>query len=1767
MMSMLELTDWYIQPSDTTQSEKLRQKVRNVLKHAFDAYQNDLKVYASLSSLNDVIGTEYGDRVLYELIQNAHDAHQPGAQGRIAVSLNIHSKSEGTLYVANGGNGFRSKDLDAIMNLATSAKEIGESIGNKGLGFRSVEALTNDVQIYSRCNLKNSNHFDGYCFRFAKRREIEELLNVDGLDDEAAKTVAQTVPRYLVPLPLTKQPDDISSYALRGYSSVIVLPLSTAESIDLAQQQIQALAELDVPLLLFLDRIADFRIEVSMLDMQMFKRRLSRRQKILGTVPSIPDCCLLEVSVGENRRFLVVQRRIKKSVIRDAVKKSISRAPQIKRWEQWKGQPMVSVAVGLSPDLLEKGRIYNFLPMGEMAVAPLLGYLDAPFFANINRRDANFELPFNETLMIAAAETCAHAALYLVKNEVTNIAQSTIFDLIAWTGNHAQKLDAALNSIGNSISDAHIIPIVEVDGIRWDNLKVSKLWPKTTYSLMKPLEVAKRSGAKIVSAEINGERLCRLQDMADRKFQTLKPTSEKLAKWSESFAQYLANQKVDPRIWSLFYEDLKRVFETSDRSLNALTGKSIILDQSRKLCPAGGNYDESNVGPFVHQESTRHHNSKGGAPLPPSNLTLHYNFVDEKIKFEKETLNAFIDAKLVREYHPLEILVGLGNIMGKSPNNNCRREALTWAFRVYQTVGKNIKNELLAANLHVLTSSGWKPATEAAFSSSWTSLGQILENYLVSTADKSPDCHQALDALLVDFKDWPNVSGGSKKQWSEFLMLLGVIDGLRPVAATLQNENEGRGWNFLLSNGQPKQGLDDDWCREVMYSEFNHPYTLYKRKGEAWRLPGQIEHSEFSGNVKEFFNELAFKHLEAYGDRFLKFEVGRFERDERNWDKKSLPTPLATFLRSKDWVAISTDNEPQFINPRYCWASRTKRNRLPRFIERISDTILELFQNSEELSELVMGEELGILDWNSPNTAVKRLQALATIASSLSSSERSVFRNEYRRAWVDVLETDAELPHDLDLAVIRERGPQLLKGNPEKAPTVIVVQNAQESIARLLSSTGHALLDVGDTSVESVVELLTRTGAFSPRKIDSVGLLVDGVPFVPSSSDPFLTSLDLGWLTEVVLLGHEFLAETLERGVKRETVERRVRALRVRKCQSISLVVDGNIVPFRGAMNWYGYEHTELPTLILSKNVELTWRSLSGDLSGTIQRLLDRRFRFLETLLLRLCHSQIDVTSLNPPSDEDLAAALRCDVATLQDHRAVLLTDIGHLLYLLKPVVAYFWNVDLAQQLETDAERGREQFDVFTWLKSLPSIKYSPAELISICERVPNRTDLLRELELDYGRFNQVLLKLNEAPLSNVNELRSMYEAYLTKMRPVILDRLRRFHVTEFRKGYDLEKYIERKSLKFLKFNPEWVLTREKLNKEIVESHVAKLMDEKLGQDKELDLPPFKGLLEKNRKSVRDFASQAFPIVITWCHRNEVAVPELWRIQDTLAITNYLEDKGYLDFDRIQVQQIPTLCHRANCWPEGMAQTLENKELGLNRSSVEESTIRHQEEQENIIIEKRSINFAGAKLDPSAKTFPEKFLRMAERKIANDESWLERSRKPNLADVDDLNNSSRQGSSKKGQRRQQPPEDQRFAMGVVSEWLVYQYLLHRFGDFVDESCWISRNRTCFFGGDEGNDSAGFDFHVNTPKTEWLFEVKSSLAEPSEFVLTSNEIRLAASVKPRGHRQYRILYVPFVFLPDRWMVLELPNPFDIRTRNRFKQVGRGSIRFRFETSIS
>ena len=652
-----------VESSGPDPADELRADARRALEHALGTLrQGSRRVYDSLRNLNEVVGTEYGDRVLYELIQNAHDAHRADDSGRIAVQLVIRSDGDGTLYVANGGDGFHRHDVDAIQHIATTAKRVGEGIGNKGLGFRSIETLTDDVRVYSRRNRSASSRFDGYCFRFASPLEMQILLRADGVAPAIAREVSEMVPRYLVPMPLAEQPSSVARYARSGYASVIVAPLRTESAVKLAEQQVQALADLEVPLLLFLERVEQFRIEMATPDGNL-TRRFTRNETPMGLLPGLAGGRISQVRVRENHRFLIVRHDVAKARVLEAVRQSVPGAPQMKRWLDWKGQPTVSVAVGLSPGVVTQGRLYNFLPMGDAAVAPFLGHLNAPFFAHIDRRNADFRLPLNATLMDAAAEACARAALHLAGSSRAPVPQHAVFDLIAWSRHEVDRLDAALGSAGTSLREARLIPVFRVADGHWASLGAVYVWPDAPYRLLKAREVARRTGALLVSAEVDAPRLERLRAIASRERSSLSPSAKRLAEWSEAFAAWLADKEAAPLTWRGFYDDLPRLFDAAGESLEWLAGKAIILDRFDKLRPAGGRDVTSAAAPFVRVKRPQRRRSRDDLPLPPSSLARRYWFLHERIALPTNVLKAFLDAGLVRRYGPVEALAALGPIL------------------------------------------------------------------------------------------------------------------------------------------------------------------------------------------------------------------------------------------------------------------------------------------------------------------------------------------------------------------------------------------------------------------------------------------------------------------------------------------------------------------------------------------------------------------------------------------------------------------------------------------------------------------------------------------------------------------------------------------------------------------------------------------------------------------------------------------------------------------------------------------------------------------------------------------------------------------------------------------------------------------------------------------------------------------------------------------------------------------------------------------------
>jgi len=1038
-------------------------------------------------------------------------------------------------------------------------------------------------------------------------------------------------------------------------------------------------------------------------------------------------------------------------------------------------------------------------------------------------------------------------------------------------------------------------------------------------------------------------------------------------------------------------------------------------------------------------------------------------------------------------------------------------------------------------------------------------------------SEYSSDCRRGRNQLLKPLNEWVLPIAGGNRKWGAFLELLGVSDGLKEIASGVNKRGSpANHWDNLLRNGDADRGLPKEWAKLARQTSFNHPYTDdYTLKGEFWRLPGQIDYGEFPDHLREAFYELLVHHIACHRSKFLFAKVGRYGRSERDWDERQIVTPLGAFFRSEEWLQGDLRGERMFISPSQCWASRTKRPGVPAFMPRLSDDARVLVDR-DEVAKIAFGEGLGILDWASPETAALRLVALANCVEKLQSGDIATFRRQYSRAWGELAESQDELPPNLPLAVYRFGNLTRIEGDEGAQTTVILVENAQNFEPRALSAAGLAVLELGEVDLGIIEQSLGHIEAYSPKKLDraSVRLLVDDSVFVPTADDEYLVSMGLDWLPETAVIANEVIGENLERGILHTTLDKRIRSIRIRRCRSISLTVAGQDVVSGSRMQWYAYRDEAKPTLILTDDIIIDWPRLAKGLAAELSKLIDARLRSLELALLRLAPGRPN-GSLDRPTQTELASALGCDVRIVEDMRAAMRTDLAHVLHLIVPVVAYFENVDLARDLTNAVKDQGSEFSLRVWLEAHLS-KKSPAvgDLLAACEDSPDRRSIATALDLDYGQFNRVLLSLEEETLSSEEELRATFEAYLREMAPGLRDRLRRLHLEDYRLGNDLSTYLSRRELKFIPFDPAWVLDFETLDRQMVFEHVETSFVEALGKVPEYDVPSFEKMIIENRKVVRAFASEAKPILGAWCRKNHVDLPEVWERGEAQDVVRLVENAGLLDFDVLNSDGMPAICERAGIWPEEMPARIDPEDLGLDESAVREEQERKAREQQERDRRKRIIQFAGQDLDPGEPSFAAAMQNIAEAAIASDDSWFARSRqRTRLVQFDGSSKSDpdggKVGGGKRGQRATRLTETQKVAMGVASEWLAYQYLKRRFPDAVDESSWVSENRTKFFGGSEGDDSAGYDFLVQTPTIDWMFEVKSTLEDGCEFELTSNELRVASSASRTGRRRYRILYVPHVFSPEKWCVFELPNPMDKETQAQFSVVGRGSVRLRFK----
>ena len=579
-------------------SRKIRGFLGTIEEHG--EYLDD--VYQSNRSLTANIASDYRDRFLIELIQNAYDAHPIGTQcGQIEITLDKRWSGSGTLFVANGGRPFAADDVKGLCDIGLSRKPLGESIGNKGLGFRSVVQITDAPRIYSQCTAAPGEHqFSGFCFRFAGPEDYSELIHHPRhLELELAR---RDLPLFHLPICLDSQSDAVCAFAEAGFSTVIELPLRNADSLDSVQREMDQLRDQKVPILLFLDRVSSLvvrtidqagRIETDL--------ALTRSEETWLAA----DMKLSRVDLQDAGLFLVGRRSVAEATMQDAIATGILRKELNEYWKKWMGNGEVAVAVRLD-SVVPLPRLYTFLPMGEQASAPFPGYLHGSFSPSSNRKNLNARIRLNATLLTEATSLAAKVIQHIITDASGRMAEwlivderaTAVMDLLCWRKVDSLETDADLavdfsqNLAGcfgvDAFNDAPVVPCLSLESngpaVTWQPPARARCWPDRTK--MFGAEAAAQFACEINAWPIwcaFGPRLDRLKDFlcAYSDGYTGPPSAEERGHLVSLVAKKLGEKRRAPKDeWLNFFREMP---DFMDRDGKHLAGLRVLLGDDGQL--------------------------------------------------------------------------------------------------------------------------------------------------------------------------------------------------------------------------------------------------------------------------------------------------------------------------------------------------------------------------------------------------------------------------------------------------------------------------------------------------------------------------------------------------------------------------------------------------------------------------------------------------------------------------------------------------------------------------------------------------------------------------------------------------------------------------------------------------------------------------------------------------------------------------------------------------------------------------------------------------------------------------------------------------------------------------------------------------------------------------------------------------------------------------------------------------------------------------------
>lgn len=1762
------------------------------------AYQSEPAVRPAFRSINNLTTQathEYGNRFLFELIQNAFDAHLELARdGVVHIKLARDEAEHGVLYVANGGRPFGASNFEAICQLAQSSKVPGEGIGNKGIGFRSVLQICKWPEVYSRATVQpDSSGFSGFCFGFARPEKVRELLE----DDELYADIVRDVSPYALPVALTEQPEAVRRFAREGFATVIRLPLKSGTAFDAVKQQMGMLRNAQAPVMLFLDRLAKLVIEDDLDDGCIIE--MTRGADTVPTRGEGPASFEV-VNLGGQGRYFVAAWRVDEARLMEKIDESLRAELLPTSWAEWKGSACVSVAVRVDAEGVVPC-LYNFLPMSR-ASSPFNGYLNAPFYAKTDRTDLHEEVPLNSFFLDVAAGLAAKAAAQ-VKRSRADYSPAAAVDLLAWGEKDRHRLEEAFVATEESVYEAELVPVLpDKAGKKWATLKEVYSWPRQDLRVLDAKTVVKASGAKIIQPALGRDRERRLSVFcALRRPQGFNPPPQRVAAWVDDVAASLLQHSSPLARWDQFYDDVAKLFGAEE---GPLVGRRILLGADQKLHQCGQPASAARSGTTVFFPPSRNRGEGEESDSDelnisiPQSLARHISYMHPGLAWvvqegrgRKQTAaRAFFEGKgLIKAFETRDLLGIMASLLAKTKSDNVRADALKWTYGLQRSVNYNQKPGLDEINLHVPTESGWLPAQEAFFSAAWTQTnGPLLAKLVREAKTVSQDLGEIEGRFILSPESWP-FKLGDAAAWAEFLKKAGVRDGLWPVKAADVNE-EHNGNYFLRPTRLDVVRLMDAAERQTWVKEVDaanrfpaHPITPYRLKGALWRLPGQADYSKFSEPARRSYAQLVMSGLPLWPDGLWAFSLYRPWHYNKP-DAMSWPTPLLCFLKSTTWIPMSQPRDRdkwEFQRPADAWHfSEIGEDATPAFAPLIPKSLRRLI-DKEKKSQEILKSHLKLKVWNDPQYSTHLVRYLGRLhaAGEVGDLSADAFRKVYAAAWSVVLErgVDPFAAKTGSPFLVVSRGGKLaavdVRGEAARGDVIYVVDCEDPLRLNLLVNLGLPVFDVGERKGEAAAKVLRQNLGERVKTVSSteVKILVDGEQFMPDAGLPPLITAESEWLKTLIALTLEFrsLLPAHRSDRNKQAVLKRLGDVRLKGAYSVAIRMDGqDSPPPPGVGDVIPVEHDLYPTLVVSGGVtDFSWQLLEL-IATPLARLLGYPSVAVPLqLAVVLLARRFEGRDTPAPTDSDFAYAFSEREERVREIRLALKGSAAALLDDLRPVVYHFAGAEAAEQFSDQNEALTTEDAIMAALSAWADrFDMTPREIVQACREAEGLSDLRDRLGISHADFNHALLALGlpYRPIRNPEGHRHALAYYKQQNREQVLISLRQKFLADFNHGGTLTEYAHLRTLESLTPDPGWLdlceTPTDAMLLERTNSWLAAVGAPAVGEAKSA-LPPVEEARRKNLKFLEVVINEMAAVVPIWCWKNNVSTPPMWGTADPSGqIKQAADTECLLDFELLGNAKVISWLRDKGHWPRAMPATTDRNELCLTKADVE------RREQE-IASQKNAYDLGRRSIEINNKPVlaePQNYASIAElvagtvtnRFLASPRGMAK------LAEIKGSGGGKGGGGGGwgGGYGGSRPSEQQRGAIGLVGEVLTFHWLKHHYGDDVNDASWKSSYRNYVLGGTAGSDSLGYDFEVIRKRDMLMFEVKASSSERAEIELGETEVERAQ----QNHRnnRYRIIYIANVLDPRRRYIRVLPNPFSDRGHRLFRLAGTG-LRYQFK----